>query len=951
MRTIPLIRLLQFAFMVLVGCVCLGINVAKAQINLKLSFNDSLPHPAERAILMAYSSKAGQTAAFELQVSDSNGNVIATNHSDSVKLGRGLHTLSGLFAGQSDSAASPGMELLYHIRAFSGAKAVGSVERKVIFERMKLKVVLDSSESSWSWNPYRTNHPGDSIHYQLSWSEARSSSNPTEKGRLKRLLKRPPSVSGRAEPSRKSGTSQSAPASGQQSNTLLLRDTTFSPLSHTPNFDSGQVYQWQVQVLRNGQLVAESPLQEDTFLPLDSAETEGPKKRKPSKDSLSFWPDPLKPNARFTGFAMLEGYVSNQQFTFNQQPPSYARWYFQPGFQAYGVPLVLDAFVTTESGNQRMNSATLRFDQQTFRNNIGSDLQNRLQSDNNQHRGTPGLPNDFSPAQLPNAELQLEQLKQQGNPADTSLLDRQIGELQWKLAHGDSSNMEADTARLAELRAKRQQLTQLQGQTEQTEQRIEQLKQAQKKYDQLNAQGIERTNYSASDLSDTEFLKKNFHKTGNHGFLKPLLDLESMGVGNVNPYYSDLTIMGTTVQGADIEVTPGAFYLHATHGRLLNPYRMANQQENAFSDRMTAAQLGWGEVSEEHVHLRMMSARSDNPEPTYFSRPDRNHMLGIDIAKDLGHNLMLGIEANQSSASFRDVETETPSSFQRNLRSLDLDRSAMQTQLEFQPTDLSLNLKTRYYRLGNGYHSLAAPFLRTDLHGWQLEGSKGVFADRLSLLAGIERQEDNLSGTRFATMKIQTLRFGASTQLAKFPNINVLYTPVTMHYTSPVHNNVRNMHLLSSTLSYITRWRQTTIASNLNHTYSGTRVEGDNFQAEPVNFHASTLTEQVTFPSGTQAGLMATYVQPTSGPIIQPSGNGEAYTSFMIQRKVRATIGTNLAFNTNRSIRSGGYVQAEFRALKKISFMIRSGLNRYQGYTTMTRANELFTHATAQYTW
>jgi len=313
-----------------------------------------------------------------------------------------------------------------------------------------------------------------------------------------------------------------------------------------------------------------------------------------------------------------------------------------------------------------------------------------------------------------------------------------------------------------------------------------------------------------------------------------------LGLLDVRPVYSALTLNGQAVRGAGVSLTPGMFRLAATFGETRRAVRGSDTTEASFRQTLSAARVGVGRTERGlSVNLNLVRAQDsyesafawrrplpgDSVDTIDIITPKENTVASLDFGLRLfGSRLSLSGEVAGSQFS-RDLRAEkleidnpwVPAFVQPRLSSqhdLALDASAA---LEL---GTGGRLNAAFRRVGPAFRSLGSPYLLADVQSMSGAVVQPILGNDLVLDLGYSQSRDNLSGFKMYTTTTRSVASGVVLSAPQLPRFSLSYRP-SFRQSNAAAESVRvgdQTHLLVAGLSRGFRLGRTFHSPALNFT-------------------------------------------------------------------------------------------------------------------------------------
>ena len=607
----------------------------------------------------------------------------------------------------------------------------------------------------------------------------------------------------------------------------------------------------------------------------------------------------------FSGTTRLEGQNANRQGTGSELPQNYWRWELVPTLTAYGVPFSLNILLSSDQSQVRQNV-----------NAIGLYLNPQYYQDILRQKVTD----------------KIDELENN----DTLRKILAIRDAYQDPVHALSNSALADSVKSLAPDAvkdmdKYQELQQL-----------EALKSGDisKHLDDVKSLGL---------MSSVESFFSNF---------------PTLAIGVTYPNFTPFTLTGVPVTGANIEFTPGNFYLAFAGGQTQKAIVYDTLAVN-YQNTLYAGAIGFGKRNESHFHVTALYAKDDGASiPSSMTKldstladssilfrngPRANYVMGMDLLLIPDEHISLGAEIDGSllTSDTRDaavVNNDIPGWLRTLVDpkiSSFVDYSySLQGALILPETNSKLSGSLR--RVGPGYYSLGTPNLRND--NLRFEGRVDQYFDKRQIsLGGFFRNEhDNLIPWKQSTTTIQSFGGTLGLNFKKLPYLRISYSPYSQ--TSEIVDSalkaspgsdsltVNNRTVLLSILAgYNLIIDRTVVSTNVSYSHQATQTRfgvGD-YSSDSYNLNEIVnLSIPLTLSAG--IGLIAPHATPdTLGSIFSVDLAG-TYTAFDVWT---STLGVSIATQKDIDSRTGFYINTSFPVWQIGNLDIRAEKNLYTAHS------------------
>jgi hypothetical protein len=324
----------------------------------------------------------------------------------------------------------------------------------------------------------------------------------------------------------------------------------------------------------------------------------------------------------------------------------------------------------------------------------------------------------------------------------------------------------------------------------------------------------------------------------------------TVGYGDSYPVFTDLIMNGRRVRGVSGSLRLGTFSLDVSHGDITrriesdtlktfpidslaveqgrdpgaafgsySDLRWAKFRYGTFDRNVTVIRPSFGRREESHIAFTYLKSTDDISSIRYGFRPQENLVFGTDALVTLDRRNIEFTAQAAMSATNRDITNGTfsdddidrlypDSSFSGNARKnirrtrdilsrfITVNENLVPLAMKNFPTlsyeaGLALNyfdnaLKFNYLRRGSAYESFGEPYVRTDVAGFTLADRARLAQNRVLVVAGVERLNDNTTFSKATTTTSTTGSLG----LSYFPRTNL--PTVTLAYLLAANTNDRD---------------------------------------------------------------------------------------------------------------------------------------------------------------
>jgi len=300
-----------------------------------------------------------------------------------------------------------------------------------------------------------------------------------------------------------------------------------------------------------------------------------------------------------------------------------------------------------------------------------------------------------------------------------------------------------------------------------------------------NTQNINNVSFN---FEQEEFLENVKAEDNKSGFEKFISNFRRIGIGTTYPEYSDLTVSGVPVTGANLEFEPGVILLGITG---INTQKSVIDEQNnltALDRNFLAGRIGVGTFEGSHFLFTYMNGwenENTSGQNPYALTAAKNYILGVNGKLSFLENaLNLEAEANGSlftrDRSAPEVESSEIPDIVKNLFNINISSSfdySFGVKASYDITQSGTKISGAVKYIGPGYKTFGNPDLISDriLIDGKIEQS--LWNNKISLSAFIRNSKDNLIDWKSSTTELTSFGFSASVRPEKLPYFSVSYSP------------------------------------------------------------------------------------------------------------------------------------------------------------------------------
>lgn len=500
---------------------------------------------------------------------------------------------------------------------------------------------------------------------------------------------------------------------------------------------------------------------------------------------------------------MMNGNVTLESFGTNAQNPIamneklYTRIWFNPSLTLFGLPFSSDFYYTTESNSYyNSNSFNITFDFHTFKRQLMEgvyrELNERRKVDNMRERDIntnvkqrEELENkrNLINRTIDSFENELQSIEPPNGYHDTSLqtdLPNEDGTIYKDSIQYDTDSLEAV------LKNKKRTLEKLKKDKDILEDKIMKLSEKKAALEKLRQSDSALINMDERELQSKANLKNiaGAYNSKYNKLLKFATCIEKFNIGTVYPVHSDLTVMGTSVRGIDLQWANDKSFIKLSTGKAVaNDFRFFGNHRPDFDRNFYAITAGLGNEDQNHIYVSRV----------YFNDPEKitdrqrvtNSIQGIGGQLVLFNDhltmkgeLMHSQYFSHNSSPSKNVEIEgLGDSFTFVKPTYSSLHSAYHLQSIYK-LGKNTDFEGSIQRVAPGFKTLGNPFLRTGFLEKGLAFNTKLFKEKVSAGLFYKTNQDNLAQENTATNTMNGYGISLQTHLnSRYPNFSFLHSP------------------------------------------------------------------------------------------------------------------------------------------------------------------------------
>ncbi|MCX6244854.1 MAG: hypothetical protein NTU98_09130 [Bacteroidetes bacterium] len=296
-----------------------------------------------------------------------------------------------------------------------------------------------------------------------------------------------------------------------------------------------------------------------------------------------------------------------------------------------------------------------------------------------------------------------------------------------------------------------------------------------------------------------------------------LTNFSALEFGKCRPNYTELTLKGISLSGANIEFTPGWFYMAFATGKVKRPINSSATVKPTYKQNLIFGKMGFGRKKGTHFYLTYMQAKdkvSSLPEDpgmdTMHVKPRSNHVAGTELR--LAFFKKKFTIDGEAAVSMLTRNTESPGVLSDNSDVPkwlnDLLKPNMSSSVDYAyDVRSTLTLKTTTIMagvrmVGPGYVTLGNPNLVNDRMTYEGRIDQTFARNQVSISAFYRQHNDNL--VNWKTGRSTTIAYGlvAGFRFRKLPYLHCSYTPFLMSTASEAYKLENSVRVITASASH-----------------------------------------------------------------------------------------------------------------------------------------------------
>jgi hypothetical protein len=657
---------------------------------------------------------------------------------------------------------------------------------------------------------------------------------------------------------------------------------------------------------------------------------------------------------QFHGTNRLYGEYASQIGVGQEGPPSFLRNDLQMTLTVFGIPISSSFFITTEQRDYRQSINNFR---------IYLDVQELLRS--KAQAVTKVIMDSSGLKDLTKYESIVKDLENSKELLNSSVLDN-LANLEKTQAEFDKTVEDLKTA----AGRGKQDPEKDRSTYEQAKSKLEVVKakydNAKAKLDELQSQidNVKTKLEKAKSLVSSKDLVKSGEDYAK-GLLTSKLGrflsiFSTLEIGKCRPNYTELTLQGIAVSGANIEMNPGLFYAAFSMGKTTRAVEPYDNSTPAFKQDLLFAKIGVGKKNQSHLYFTYMHVwDKGNSLPdsldydSLFLYPQDNHIIGTDAKISLfkdkftieGEGAISLFTRDTKSTELEldvsDIPSWANNYFKPNTTSsIDFSYNARMG-LKLRTTTLSGGIKM----IGAGYNTLGNPNLIKDRLTYDGRIDQTFAKNQVSFSGFYRYGKDNLINWKAATTITVSYGITAAFRFRKVPYLMVSYRPNFQKTRNDSLDLENSIYVVTAATGYSYRIGKTNSSTSFNYCRQYSRTGRDTLTDKPnlSVTNSYSLNEDLSFAIPLSIGVGANYSQSTfsnkNSDIISLTLTG-SYSTF--KDKWQNSLGINYSDENHEQDKLGFFLTSRVQLWKNGDLEIQLEKNNFKDNLQCTKSYDEF---------
>jgi len=437
--------------------------------------------------------------------------------------------------------------------------------------------------------------------------------------------------------------------------------------------------------------------------------------------------------------------------------------------------------------------------------------------------------------------------------------------------------------------------------------------------------------------------------------------IRTFGIGRTYPDYSELTVSGVPVNGLNVELNPGIFYLAFAAGN-----NTEGIEDVSFKRSFLSARIGLGQKENTHFYLTALKMKDDpnsiqvSPD-NFFLTPQEDVVIGSEGKLSLFQKLIQidgeaaasGFTRNSNDADF--VSSSIPDFLTKILTpklSTSLDY-AWKGNIVFNNVPSATNFSFGVRRVGPGFMSLAAPNVKQDQLQYDINFDQKLVNDKITVKTFYRVYNDNLIDWKQYTTTTTSYGINLGFYFPDIPFFQISYSPFLQRDNNLIaEQKIDNgLDLFSLTAGYTYGLSSISASTTLSFTGQWQSSKVGIIENKTAN-ESYTLNQNLSFEFPLTLSLSLSLTQSKISDITSNVTNFDLNGNYQLSEMVSANLGGTIAKEENYTKKTMIYFGSSISLLQSLKFELQGNLSNYQDLTGGENSyNDAMVQATVLINW
>ncbi len=426
--------------------------------------------------------------------------------------------------------------------------------------------------------------------------------------------------------------------------------------------------------------------------------------------------------------------------------------------------------------------------------------------------------------------------------------------------------------------------------------------------------------------------------------------VERFQFGRILPYWSELTLNGTTMDGIEVAVAPANVYAGAVAGMIYPVQAYGFLQDSVEQTRsIIGASVGYGSSAANHFRVNVLQFKDGAASADLGINPSQkgnyvmNALINLSLLKGKIniHSSLAGSQTTYNQQMSHPSlyvgqaaipRPDDPSEWMSNVlkqrkNSLNFSTGYAYTgNVMIQPVRKGPVVKGSIRHIDPFYQSFGVPFLPNDVSGFESGLEQSLWYNRITISGSMSYYSDNLENLKPYTTDWRRYTASMRMNLPRLPSVTLMYSPIYQMSEMPVYIN---SWIVQAVLPVIrNQWRSQYSAIYSNQS-SKADLQSDYVSIPSFNSHTVSFQAFIQAPLNFQLSANGTYFNRTStgspATSIYSLRITPRYTFF---KQWRNGLGISLYHNSVSKQRTGIHYETSLKFFKRFSLTLRAEYNR-----------------------